>query len=54
MILIHLLKKKLVFAVIFLLIGITICPGLNFNLVKASNENYFIEVTTKAFDNKDT
>ncbi len=51
MILIYLLKKVLVIAFIFLLIGITISPGLNFNLVIASNENYSIEITTKAFGN---
>jgi hypothetical protein len=51
MILNHLLKKVLIIAVVFLLISITFTPGLNFNLVKASNENCSIEVTTKAFGN---
>jgi hypothetical protein len=48
---IYLLKKILVIAVIILLIGITIAPGLTFNLVEASNENCSIEVTTKALGN---
>jgi len=51
MILIPLLKKVLVTAVIFLLIGIKIFPVLNFNLVKASNECSSSEVITKAFGN---
>ena len=46
---IPLFKKVLTIAVIFLFIGISISPVINCNIVKASNEDGFIEVTTLPF-----
>jgi len=42
------MKKILAVAVILLFIGVTIAPSINFTVVKASNDNDLIEVTTQA------
>jgi len=41
-------KKGLVVSVILLFVGVTIAPNINFNVVKATNGNDLIEVTTQA------
>ena len=41
-------KKGLAVVVILLFIGITVAPSYNFNVIKASAENNFIEITTIA------
>jgi hypothetical protein len=41
-------KKGLVVSVILLFIGIAIAPSINFNVVKASNNNDLVEFTTEA------
>lgn len=41
-------SKSLVFSVILLFIGVTIAPSINFTVVKASNDNNLVEVTTQA------
>jgi hypothetical protein len=41
-------KKGLVVAVILLFIGVAIAPSINFTVVKASNDNDFVEVITQA------
>jgi hypothetical protein len=40
--------KGLTIAVVFLFIGIAIAPCINFSVVKASNENDLVEVTSQA------
>ncbi|MCJ7697208.1 MAG: hypothetical protein MUO73_02635 [Thermoplasmata archaeon] len=42
------MKKGLVVSVILLFIGIAIAPSINFTVVKASNDNDLVEVTTQA------
>jgi hypothetical protein len=42
------MKKGLVVSVILLFIGVVVAPTINFNIVKASNDNDLIEVTTQA------
>ena len=42
------MKKILALGVIFLFIGVAFAPSINFNVVKASNDNDLIEVTTQA------
>jgi hypothetical protein len=42
------LKKIFVLGVILLFIGIAVAPSINFNIVKASQEDDFVEVTTQA------
>jgi hypothetical protein len=42
------IKKILVVGIIFLFIGIVVAPGINFNVVKASNDTDLVEVTTQA------
>jgi len=44
----NILKKIFVGAVLFLFISVSIAPSINFNVVKASNDNDFVEVTTQA------
>jgi len=41
-------KKGLVVSVILLFIGVAIAPSINFNVVKASDDNDLVEVTTQA------
>jgi hypothetical protein len=41
-------KKTLVVGIIFLFIGIAVAPSINFTVVKASNDNDLVEVTTQA------
>jgi len=43
-----LMNEGLVIAVILLFIGVSIAPSINFNVVKASNDNDLVEVTTQA------
>jgi hypothetical protein len=40
--------KCLTVVIILLFIGVTVAPSINFNVVKASNDNDLIEVTTQA------
>jgi len=42
------MKKILVVGIIFLFIGVAIAPSINFTVVKASNDNDLVEVTTQA------
>ena len=42
------MKKILVIGVIFLFLGVAVAPSINFNVVKASDDNDFVEVTTQA------
>jgi len=42
------MKKILVFGIIFLFISITFAPSINFNVVKSSDEDDFVEVTSEA------
>ena len=42
------LKKSLVITIIFLFIGVTVAPSINQSVVKASNDNDLVEVTTQA------
>jgi hypothetical protein len=42
------MKKSLVVSVILLFLGVTVAPSINFNVVKASNDNDLVEVTTQA------
>ena len=42
------MKKILALGVIILFIGVAIAPSINFNVVKASNDNDLVEVTTQA------
>jgi hypothetical protein len=42
------MKKLLALSVILLFIGVSIAPSINFNVVKASNDNDLVEVTTQA------
>ena len=42
------MKKLLVIGIILLFIGVTIAPTINFNTVKASQEDDLVEVTTQA------
>jgi len=44
----NVLRKNLVVAVILLFIGVSIAPSINFTVVKASNDNDLVEVTTQA------
>jgi len=41
-------KKGLVVSVILLFIGVAVAPSINFNVVKASNDNDLVEVTPQA------
>jgi len=41
-------KKGFVVSVIFLFIGVAVAPSITFNVVKASNDNDLVEVTTQA------
>jgi hypothetical protein len=41
-------KKCLIVSVILLFIGVAIAPSTNFSIVKASNDNDLVEVTTQA------
>jgi len=41
-------KKLFAISIIFLFIGVAIAPSINFTIVKASNDNDFIEVTSQA------
>jgi len=41
-------RKGLVISVILLFIGVAVAPSINFNVVKASNDNDLVEVTTQA------
>jgi hypothetical protein len=41
-------KKGLVVSVILLFIGVAVAPSINFNVVKAYNDNDLVEVTTQA------
>ncbi|MCJ7697209.1 MAG: hypothetical protein MUO73_02640 [Thermoplasmata archaeon] len=43
-----LLRKGLAVGIILLFIGVAIAPSINFNVVKASNDNDLVEVTTQA------
>jgi hypothetical protein len=45
---IKIIRKSLVVMVILLFIGVAFVPSINFNIVKASNENDLVEVTTEA------
>jgi len=42
------MKKILALFVIFLFIGVAVAPSINLNVVKASNDNDLVEVTTQA------
>jgi len=42
------MKKLLVLGVILLFIGVAVAPSINFTVVKASNDNDLVEVTTQA------
>jgi hypothetical protein len=42
------IKKLLAFGIILLFIGVAIAPGINFTIIKASNGNDLVEVTTQA------
>jgi len=42
------IKKSVAVSVILLFIGVAIAPSINFNVVKASNDNDLVEVTTQA------
>lgn len=42
-------RKGLVVGIILLFISITFSPSINFNIVKASDDNELIEVTTQAY-----
>jgi len=42
------ISKGLAFVFILLFIGVAIAPSINFNVVKASNDNDLVEVTTEA------
>ena len=42
------MKKILVAGVILLFIGVAVAPSINLNVVKASNDNDLVEVTTQA------
>jgi len=44
-----LLLKSFVFDIIFLFIGVSIAPSINQNVVKASNDNDLVEVTTQKY-----
>ena len=41
-------RKGLAVGIILLFVGVTIAPSINFYVVKASNDNDFVEVTTQA------
>jgi len=43
------IKKSVAVSVILLFIGVAIAPSINFNVVKASNDNDLVEVTTQAY-----
>jgi hypothetical protein len=42
------MKKPLVIGIIFLFLGVAVAPGINFTVVKASNNNDLVEVTSQA------
>jgi len=42
------MKKILAVGVILLFIGVAVAPSINFTVVKASNDNDLVEVTTQA------
>jgi len=43
-----LVSKSFVFTIILLFIGVAVAPSINFSVVKASNDNDLVEVTTQA------
>jgi len=43
-----LMRKGLAVGIIFLFIGVTVAPSINFTVAKASNDNDLVEVTTQA------
>jgi hypothetical protein len=43
-----LIRKGLAVGIVLLLVSVTIAPYINFNVVKASNDNDLVEVTTQA------
>ena len=42
------MKRILALGVILLFVGVAVAPSINFNVVKASNDNDLVEVTTQA------
>jgi hypothetical protein len=44
----NVVRKNLVIAVILLFIGVAVAPSINVNVVKASDDNELVEVTTEA------
>jgi hypothetical protein len=42
-------RKCLAVGIILLFVGVTIAPTINFNTVKASNDNDLVEVTTEKY-----
>ena len=44
----NLLRKCLAVGIILLFVGVAVTPSINFNVVKASNDNDLVEVTTQA------
>jgi|GEM_PF-3263542 len=46
----HISTKLVVMAIILLFIGIAIVPGINLNVVKASNDNGYGEITSKIYE----
>jgi len=42
------MKKILAFSIILLFLGVTVAPSINLSVVKASNDNGLVEVTTQA------
>jgi hypothetical protein len=42
------IKKNLVLGIIFLFLGVAVAPSINFNVVKASQDDDLVEVTTQA------
>ena len=43
-----LIKKEVVIAVILIFIGVAVAPSINLRVVKASDINDFVEITTQA------
>jgi hypothetical protein len=44
------MKKLVVIGIISLFIDVAVAPSINFNVVKASNDNDLVEVTFQACD----
>lgn len=44
----NLIRKEIAVGIILLFIGIAVTPSINFNVVKASSEDEFVEVTSQA------